>query len=169
MLRFAKTAAGSDSGPDTVAGQEAEDSYDRHAGRLYRQALFTLDNIELAEQVVSDVIVAECVRPAASGRQDPGRRLTVAAYVRCMELARSETHVSAGRGRHRTGASAACAGPDGLSPRERGALGLVIFGGLEYRQVGADLGLSAREVAALLRGALVKAATPPGTVPSAAP
>jgi DNA-binding CsgD family transcriptional regulator len=169
MLRFAKTATGSGSAPDTVADQDAEHIYDRYAGHLFRQALFTLDDIELAEQVVGDVIVGECVRPAvASGRQDLSRRLTVAAYVRCMELARSEARTSAGRRRRRAGACAACAGPDGLSARERGALGMVLFGGLEYRQVGADLGISAGEVAAILRGALVKAAAKPGTVPAAA-
>lgn len=166
MLRFAKTATGSGSTPGTVAGQDAADIYDRYAGHLFRQALFTLDDIELAEQVAGDVIVGECVRPAAaSGRPDLARRLTVAAYVRCMELARSETRTSAGRRRRRAGA---CAGPDGLSARERGALGMVLFGGIGYRQAGADLGISAREVAAILRGALVKAAAKPDTVPAAA-
>ncbi len=169
MLRFAKIAPGSGSTPGAAPGQPAEDIYDRYAGHLYRQALFTLDDTDLAEQVVSDVIVGECVRPAtANGRQDVARRLTVAAYWRCMELAGSGTRTPGGRARRRSGGCAACAGPDGLSARERGALSVVIFGGLGYRPAGADLGISAPEVAAMLRGALVKAAAKPDTVPSAA-
>jgi hypothetical protein len=31
---------------------------------VYQQAVFTLDDAGMAEQVVSDVIVEECVRPA---------------------------------------------------------------------------------------------------------
>ncbi len=42
-----------------------EATYDCHAPSLYRQAWLTLDDADLAEQVVSDVIVEECVRPAA--------------------------------------------------------------------------------------------------------
>jgi hypothetical protein len=38
--------------------------YDRHAAGLYRQALLTLGDTGLAEQVVSDVILDECLRPA---------------------------------------------------------------------------------------------------------
>jgi hypothetical protein len=158
MLRFAKTNNVRSFRPGTPAGHRDQDTYDRHAGSLYRQAFLTTDDSEMAEQVVSDVIVEECVWPPAAVRgQDAGRRLAVSAYRRCMELAGGpapESRISA----RRTGGSAGRIGPGGLSVRERGVLGLVVFGALGYRQVGVELGLSASEVSALLRAALVKAA-----------
>jgi hypothetical protein len=88
MLRFNKPGVACGLVPDTAAGHKDEDTYDRHAGNLYRQALFTLDDTEMAEQVVSDVIVEECTRPAgAVSGQDAGRRLAISAYQRCMGLA----------------------------------------------------------------------------------
>ena len=38
--------------------------YDRHAAGLYRQALLTLGDAGMAEQVVSDVVLDECLRSA---------------------------------------------------------------------------------------------------------
>lgn len=110
----------------------------------------------MAAQVVSDVIVEECVRPAAVVcGQDVQGRLAVSAYGRSMELAGSPAWTAR--------LPAACAGnfadsvgPGGLNARERGALGLVVFGGLGYRQAVVDLGISASGMAALLRTALVK-------------
>ena len=63
--------------------------YDRHASGLYRQALLTLDDAHLAEQVVCDVLVDECVQPRASegDEENVGYRLAVSAYQRCRELA----------------------------------------------------------------------------------
>lgn len=159
MLRFAKTGIARGLVADAAAGHKDEDTYDCHAGNLYRQALFTLDDTEMAEQVVSDVIVEECVWPAAAVRsQEAGPRLAVSAYRRCMELADGPAWTSRVPMR-RPADVASCAGPGGLSVRERGVLGLMHFGGRGYRQVAVELGTSASEVAALLRAALSKAAS----------
>jgi hypothetical protein len=165
MLRFKGPGVACGLVPDTAAGHKDEDTYDRHAGNLYRQALFTLDDTEMAEQVVSDVIVEECMRPvgAVSG-QDAGRRLAISAYQRCMGLAGGAASAS-GLPMGRKGDVAGCAGPGGLSVRERGVLGLVFFGALGYRLADVDLGISAPDVAVLLRAALGKAAaSEPGSL-----
>ena len=44
----------------TARGDLDADIYDRHADGLYRQALLTLGDARMAEQVVCDVIVDEC-------------------------------------------------------------------------------------------------------------
>jgi hypothetical protein len=169
MLRFAKTGSARGVASDTAAGHKDEDTYDRHAGNLYRQALFTLDDTELAKQVVSDVIVEECVWPAAAHRsQDAGRRLAVCAYRRCMELADGSAWTS-GIPARRTGGCTGWAGLGGLTASERGALGLIVFGGVGYRQAGVELGISASGTAALLRTAVVKtAAAQPDSRPDVA-
>lgn len=163
MLRFAKTDIAFGFAPGAPAGHRDQDTYDRHADRLYRQAFFTVGDAEMAEQVVSDVIVEECVLPAAVARgQDAGRRLAVSAYRRCMQLAGSPASAPRIPAR-RTGDCAGSAGPcglsglSGLSTRERGVLGLMAFSALGYRQAGVELGVSASEVTALLRDVLVKA------------
>jgi hypothetical protein len=166
MLRCATPDAGRGLAPATAAGHADEDIYDRHAGNVYRQALFTLDDAGMAEQVVSDVIVAECVRPGAVlCGQDAEGRLAVSAYRRCMELAGGQPSLLAASG---TVDYTGCAGPGGLTVREHGALGLVFFGGAGYRQAGVDLGICAAAVAALLRAALGDAAAAgPGSLPYA--
>ena len=166
MLRFAMTDIAHALVPDPAAVHKDEDTYDRHAGNLYRQALFTLDDAEMAAQVVSDVIVEECVRPAAVvGGQEARGRLAVSAYRRCMELAGSPpwtARVPAGR----AGSLADSVGPGSLNASERGVLGLVLFGGQGYRQVAIDLGISAAGMAALLRAVLIQtAAAEPGSRP----
>lgn len=168
MLRFAKPDTARGLAPDVAAepGRTDKDVYDRHSGSLYRQALFTLGDSGMAEQVVSDVIVEECVRPGVICCQDPERRLAVSAYRRCMELAGSPAWTSRVPAR-RTGGCASCAGQDGLNARERGALGLMIFGGGGYRHAGSALGIPASEMAVLLRAALVKAgAAEPASLPA---
>lgn len=78
----------------------------------------------MAEQLVIDVIVEECVRPAAAvSGTDAERRLAISAYQRCMGLAGGAASASwfpIGR----KGAVAGCAGPGGLTVRQRGVLGL---------------------------------------------
>jgi DNA-binding CsgD family transcriptional regulator/sporulation protein YlmC with PRC-barrel domain len=158
MLRFAKARAGRGFASETADSLTGIDIYDRYAGNLYRQALFTLDDRGLAEGVVSDVIAEEILRPAATIRDDHAAvRLAVNAYWRCMAVADSWAWVS------RVPAPDPAAGADraglsGLTARERGVLGMVLFGGLSYQQAGIGLGLSLAEVAALLRSVLVKAA-----------
>jgi hypothetical protein len=147
------------SDPARAPCERDEATYDRHAAGLYRQALLTLDDRGLAEQVVSDVIVAECVRPAApaSGDSAPASgdcaapasgdderyRLAVAAYRRCQELASGREWHSRGSSQRLAGSLPGCIDPGGLSSTERGALGLVI---------------SSTRLAALLRAVLHKLA-----------
>jgi hypothetical protein len=153
MLKFAKPDVRR-RGPRVRVGRTDEETYDRHAGNLYRQALFTLDDSELAAQVVSDVIVGECTRTTAAIRgQDAAARLAIGAYRRCIELADGPARRSRSSS-PRSSDCAGCAGPGGLSATERGTLGLVLFGGLGYRQAGAGLGISSSDVAAMLRTAL---------------
>jgi hypothetical protein len=111
--------------------------YDRYATGLYQQAFYALGDTGLAEQVVCEVIVAECTRSPARGRGPArdGQRLAIAVYRRCRDLA----------GGH------ACA--------EHDALGLVLFGRLGYRQAAAELRMSPASVARLLLGALRKLTT----------
>jgi hypothetical protein len=139
----------------TAPGQRDQDIYDRHAAGLYRQALLTLGDTGLAEQVVSDVIVDECVRPAAADRR-PGAtrcRLALAAYYRCQQLSERPEIAQSSRRRLPLG------GPGGTHPcwlgwPERAALGLVIFGGLRCAQASQELAIPRQEIAELLRSVL---------------
>jgi len=58
----AAVAPGAAATPD----QRDQDIYDRHAARLYNQALLTLGDTAMAEQVVSDVIVDSAQYSASS-------------------------------------------------------------------------------------------------------
>jgi hypothetical protein len=132
MLRFAKTGAGRGFAPETADNLTGIDIYDRYAGNLYRQALFTLDDRGLAEGVVSDVIAEEILRPTATIRgQQASGRLAVNAYWRCMAVADSRAWASRVPA-HGSEAPAGCAGLSRLTVRERGVLGVVLFGGLSY-------------------------------------
>ena len=170
MLRFAKASGGRGFAPETADSLTGIDVYDRYAGNLYRQALFTLDDRGLAEGVVGDVIAEEILKPAATvGDQHAAVGLAVAAYWRCMAVADSRARVSRVRA-HGLEADPGWTGLSGLTARERGVLGVVLFGGLSYQQAGVGLGLSAAEVAALLRSVLVKAAAEePGDLPGCQP
>ncbi len=156
MLRFANPDIARGLVLDTTGGHRDEETYDRHATNLYRQALFALDDAELAEQVVSDVIVEECVRPAAGiCGEDAASRLAISAYRRCKELADNPAP--------RSGVPVLCTGNvtgclGGLNAEDRCVLGLILFSALRYRQVAAHLGISASGVSGLLRAVLVTAA-----------
>jgi hypothetical protein len=141
--------------------------YRRYAARLYQQALLTLGDSMLAEHVVRDVIVDECALAPAPGydEDDTPCRLAESVFRRCQQLAADPA------GRHRIPAPrppADVAGgvdPGGcLSTKERGALGLVVIGGLGYVRASSVLGIRPRDMAALLRTALLRL----GTSPSAA-
>jgi hypothetical protein len=117
---------------NAMAPDRAAAVYDDHAPGLYRQALLTLGDPRMAEQVVSDVVVAECTRfgPAEKNTAATGRRLAVAAHWRCLELTGGPAqHLRTARP---PAPGRAAAGPDARrrSLRERGALALVLFGGL---------------------------------------
>lgn len=142
------------------------DIYDRHADGLYKQALLTLGDAGLAEQVVCDVIVDECTRvpSATGGTGDASYRLPVSAYRRCQELAHGPSWHSRPPGRRVSGGVAGCIDPCGLlSWEERGALGLVLFGGLGYVQASQEVAISPLDTAALLRAVLHRLAPSPTT------
>jgi len=61
--------------------------HDLHGDRLYRQALLTLGDAGLAEQVVSDVITGECLRPPPLDADAGEYGLAVSVRRRCQELA----------------------------------------------------------------------------------
>jgi hypothetical protein len=133
--------------------------------------LLTLDDPGLAGQVVCDVIVDECVRsPApAAHEHDASYRLAMSAYRRCQELADGHAWHSRNPRRRASWGLAACIDPCGLSARERGALALVVFGGLGYIQASRELAITPQEMAALLRAVLVCLTTPPGAAAGKAP
>jgi hypothetical protein len=100
--------------------------YDRHADGLYRQALLTLGDAGMAEQVVCDVIVDECTRvPVVGGWR--WRRELPSASVGVPAL--PGTHLRAGKAQPSPRVAsvrgvAGCIDPQGfLSREERGALG----------------------------------------------
>jgi hypothetical protein len=141
----------------------AADLYDRHAAGLYRQALLILDDAVLAEQAVCDVIVAECRRPPGpeNDRDGTNHRLAVSAYRRCRELAGTPARKDSRSGQRPPGNAAGSAGPgELLSQEERGALGLILFGGLGRSQTCGELTMSPSDLAVLLRTALHRLAVP---------
>ena len=156
MLEFGKTTIPA---PVTVGAPCDRDAeiYDRHAGALYRQALLTLGDADLAEQVVCDVLVDECVWPPASaGDGDAAScRLALAAYGRCRALDGASAWQTGIPADQRSESGARHTESFGLlSGAERGALGLVMFGGLGYARASRELAISLADMAALLRGAL---------------
>jgi hypothetical protein len=123
---------------------------DRHAARLYRQALLTLGDPGLAEQVVSDVVTEECLRPDSLDGQE--YRLAVSVRRRCQELATDP--VCWNRLRDPLDSVPGCIVAGGVSVRERAALALVIFGHLGYAEAARELAISPPEMAALLQAVL---------------
>jgi hypothetical protein len=155
MLGFGNTCLA----PETtnVPCDRDADIYDRYASGLYRQALLTLDDAHLAEQVVCDVLVDECTRtPAPGGDEDNASyRLAVSAYRRCRELAGGPARQDRRPGQRPSEHVVGCVDPGGLlSRKERGGLGLVLFGGLGYVQASRELAISPSDMAALLRAVL---------------
>jgi hypothetical protein len=158
--------AGNGLAPDRAAAV-----YDRHAPGLYRQALLTMGDRDMAEQVVSDVVVAECAR-FGTAEQDAvvtGRRLAVTAYWRCLEL-------TGGPARHKLAARppAAGHGAAGLDARsrrvrERGALALVLFGGLGCHEACQEAAASPAELTITVLAALLRLTAAGWRVPGAHP
>jgi len=127
--------------------------YDQHAARMYRQALLTLGDAGLAEQVVSDVITDECLRlaPDPDGAQ---YRLGVAVRRRCQQLAADPARWN--RLSDPLAGQPGCIAPDGLGVRERAALALVIFGQLGYVEAAVEMAIPPSDMAALLLAVLHK-------------
>jgi DNA-binding CsgD family transcriptional regulator len=152
MLRLGKTGAvgaPAPPGPDRSQG-----IYQRHAAALYQQALLMLGDLALAEDVVRDVLVGECALVPARGHgEDETRyRLVQSVFRRCQRLAADPGRHDCWPPQWPSQSVAGSVDPGGiLSEKERGALGLVLFGGLGYVQASAVLGISPRDAAALLR------------------
>jgi hypothetical protein len=141
------------------------------ASALYRQALLTLRDPALAEHVVCNVIVDECALspPPGRGEADARHRLAESAFRRCQRLAAGHDR---GPGRPPGAGVADCIDPGGLlSGTERGALGLVLFGGLGYVRASKVVGIRPRDMAALLQAVLRRltssSAANPGPLPPA--
>jgi hypothetical protein len=141
-----------------IPGQQREGGQGSHAAGLYRQALLTLGDASLAEQVVMTVIVDDCIRSGAANAdaRAAARRLAISTYWRCQDLAGN-------RGQQgRPGAPPEPGDTDcaALSVRERGIIGLVVFGGLGYAQASLELAIPAGDLAAIVRAALRPLADP---------
>ena len=140
----------------------SRDIYQRYATGLCRQAFLTLGDLALAEHVTREVIVDECALAPVAGQDedDIRHRLAESVFRRSQQLAADP----AGRGcrpaRPPSGDVADCVDPGGLlSEMERGALGLVLIGGLGYVRASTVLGICPRDMAALLRTALLRLGT----------
>jgi len=152
MIEPGKTWAAGTSAAASRARREV--IYQRHAAALYRQALLMLDDSALAENVVCDVIVDECALvPAQERGEDETRyRLAQSVFRRCQQLAARPGRQDRRPRQQSSLGVYGCVDPGGiLSEKERGALGLVLFGGLGYAQASTVLGIRPRDMAALLR------------------
>jgi hypothetical protein len=150
--------------PAGPAGARDAEIYDCHAATVYGQALLMLDDERLARRVAREVIVSECAMPPAA-RRDSGRvtaRLAVLTMRRCQELkdgrARRPREDRAALGRHARDRL----GPQDPQAMEQALLGLVLFGGLGYREAARELAISPPTAAAMLRSALIRLGTSPG-------
>ena len=156
--------AGAAAVPATASRARKQVIYQRHAAALYRQALLMLDDSALAEGVVCDVIVDECALVPAQehGEGETRYRLARSVFRRCQQLAAGPARQDRRRS-HRPSLSVARGiDPGGiLSEKERGALGLVLCGGLGYVQASTVLGIGPHDMAALLRTTMRRLATSP--------
>lgn len=127
---------------DSVATSSGrrQDLYQRYAAALYQQALLALGDQARAAQVVCDVLIEEGTRAPGPERGDDDARFRLAESV-----FRSCDQLNAGRL---------------VGEYERGALGLVLYGGLGYIRASGVLGIDPRDMAALLRTALRRLGTP---------
>ena len=139
-----------------VSPSPDEAVYDRHATRLYRQALLTLGDPGLAEQVVSDVLTEECLRTALPDDEGVGHRLGVSVRRRCQELVTDPAWWN--RASSRLEGMPGCISVGRISVRERAALALVIFGHLGCVEAADEMAISPPDMAALLLAVLHKLA-----------
>ena len=150
-----------------ASSARSRDVYQRYATGLYRQAFLTLGDPALAKHVTREVIVDECAlaRVVGQGEDDTRYRLAESVFRRCQQLAGDP----AGRGcrpaQPLSGDVADCVDPGRLlSETERGALGLVLIGGLGYVRASRVLEICPRDMAVLLRMALLRLGTSSGAV-----
>lgn len=64
----------------------SQDTYQRYASGLYRQAFLTPGDSALAVHVVRDVVADECALPPAFGEDDARHRLAEPLFRRCQQL-----------------------------------------------------------------------------------
>jgi hypothetical protein len=141
----------------TADSARIRDICHRYAAGLYQQAFLTIGDSASAEHVVREVLADECaLAPVAEDADDDTRyRLAESVFRHCEQLAADP----AWRGCRRASLSPGDVDPDGLlSGKERGALGLVLVGGLGYVRASEVLGICPRDMAALLRAALLRMA-----------
>jgi hypothetical protein len=162
MLGLGKT--GTVGASATASRARSQAVYQRHADALYRQALLMLDDSTLAEDVVCHVIVDECALvPAREHGDDATRyRLARSVFRRCQQLAAGPARQDRSRPQQPSLSVARGIDPGGiLSEKERGALGLVLCGGLGYVQASTVLGIGPHDMAALLRATMRRLASSP--------
>jgi hypothetical protein len=160
MLGLGKTGRGD---APAVRAAHCRDIYHHHAAALYRQALLMLGDPARAESVACEVIADECALAPVPGRsEDEARhRLAAAVFQSCQQQAtRREQQDRVPRPRSSPGVASPLDPGGLLSEQERGALGLVLMGGIGYADASAVLGVRPREVAALVRTALLTLAPP---------
>ncbi len=159
MRGFGKTGTVRPPAMASTDHSRAAEIYDHYGGGLYSQALLTLGDPALAEHVVCDVIIDECALfpPRGRGEADARHRLAESAFRRCQQLAPGHGRSP---GRPPSAGVAECIDPGALlSGTERGALGLVLFGGLEYVRASKVVGIRPRDMAALLHTVLRRLTT----------
>jgi hypothetical protein len=150
--------------PATASRTRRQALYQRHAVALYRQALLMLDDSALAEGVVCDVIVDECALvPAQEHGEDEARyRLARSVFRRSQQLAAGPARQDRRPPQRPSLRVARGIDPGGiLSQKERGALGLVLCGGLGYVQASTVLRIGPHDMAALLRTTMRRLASSP--------
>jgi hypothetical protein len=117
------------------------DIYQRYATGRYRQAFLAL------------------------GGDDMRHRLAEPVFRRCQQLAADSARRGCRRAQPPSGDVADCVDPGRLlSEMERGALGLVLIGGLGYVRASGVLGICPRDMAVLLRTAPLRLGTSSGAV-----
>ncbi len=152
MLGLGKT--GATGALATASRVRRQAIYQHHAAALYRQALLMLADSARAQDVVCDAIVDECalVQAQEHGEDETRYRLAQSVFRRCQRLAADPGRQDRRPPRQPSRGVDGGVDPGGiLSEKERGALGLVIFGGLGYVQASTVLGIGPRDMAALLR------------------
>ena len=143
----------------TATPARNRDICERYATGLYRQAFLALGDSALAERVVCDVIADECALAPVPGygEDDTRCRLAESVFRRCQQLATDPARRDCRAAPRPPRDVAGRVDPGGLlSDKERGALGLVLIGGLGYVRASGVLGIRPHDMAALLRTALLR-------------
>jgi hypothetical protein len=164
MLGLGKTRTAG--GPAAASQVRSEVIYQRHAAALYRQALLMLDDSARAENVVCDAIVAECALALdqEQGEDETRYRLAESVFRRCQQLAAGPARPRRLPQRPSVGVVGGMDPGGILSEKERGALGLVLCGGLGYVEASTVLRIGPHDMAGLLLTVMRKLAISPAAV-----